>query len=239
VRRTAERIGTRALVVRRVPVGEADLMVTFVTRERGTIAASAGSARRSSSKLGALEPMHTLRVEIDLVAGRDVGRLREARIETPRLELCASEERLHAASELLRAARTVIPALSPEPNAFDAIERGLDELARATSVGVSLARALANVLEALGVGITLDGCVSCGTPCPPESAAFVDPARGGLVCQSCGGGPLLLKGGVRQRLAAALRGELDALATDDEITLLRIVRRAAEEHGIAPKRSLS
>jgi DNA repair protein RecO (recombination protein O) len=219
-----------------VPVGDADLMVTFVTRERGTISASAGSARRASTKLGALEPMHTLRVEIDLVAGREVGRLREARIETPRLALCADEGRLHAASELLRAARTVIPPLSPEPDAFDEIERGLDELSRAKSVGVALARALANVLVALGVGITLDGCVSCGTPCPPDSAAFVDPARGGLVCQSCGGGPLLLKGATRQRLAAALGGTLDSLSGDDEATLLRIVRRAAEEHGIAPKR---
>jgi DNA repair protein RecO (recombination protein O) len=219
-----------------VAVGEADLMVTFVTRDRGTVAVSASSARRSSSKLGALEPMHTLRVEIDLVAGREVGRLREARIETPRLELCADEAKLHAASELLRAARTVIPSLSPEPDAFDAIERGLDDLGRASSVGVALARALGEVLEALGVGITLDRCVSCGTPCPSDSAAYVDPARGGLVCQSCGGGPLLLKGKTRGRLAQVLRGELDMLVAEEEATLLRIMRRAAEEHGVAPKR---
>jgi len=210
-------------------------MVTFVTREYGTVSASASSARRASSKLGALEPMHTLLVAIDLVAGRDVGRLREARIERPRLELCANEARLHAASELLRAARTIIPPLSPEPVAFDAIERGLDEIARAAATGLALARALAEVLQALGVGLAFDGCVSCGTACPKESAAFIDPARGGLVCQACGGGPLLLRAATRRRLARALAGELDALDVEEEATLLRIVRRAAEEHGVAPK----
>jgi DNA repair protein RecO (recombination protein O) len=222
--------------VRRVNVGEADLMLTFVTREHGTVSASAGSARRASSKLGALEPMHTLLVAIDLVAGRDVGRLREARIERPRLELCASEARLHAASELLRAARTIIPPLSPEPEAFDAIERGLDEIARAPSASIALARALAEVLAALGVGLSFEGCVSCGTACPKDSAAFIDPARGGLVCQACGGGPMLLKGVTRQRLVRALAGELETLDAEDEATLLRIVRRAAEEHGVSPKR---
>ena len=47
-----------ALILKHVPFGEADLLVTFFTRERGKIRAVARGARRSNSKLvGHLEPL--------------------------------------------------------------------------------------------------------------------------------------------------------------------------------------
>ena len=58
-----------ALILKHVPFGEADLLVTFFTRERGKIRAVARGARRSNSKLvGHLEPL--TQVNLSVAQGR-------------------------------------------------------------------------------------------------------------------------------------------------------------------------
>ena len=59
------RVRTQALLVRRVAVGEADLVVTFLTEERGIVAAAARAARKSARRFVGLEPMHLLAIEVD------------------------------------------------------------------------------------------------------------------------------------------------------------------------------
>lgn len=231
-RRAREAFETLALVVRRVRVGDADLLVTMLTRDRGLITASARAALRPSSKLGALEPMHTLFVGLELAPAEEIARLRSARIERPRLALLDDERRIHSASELLRQARGIIGVGAHEPTSFDALERGLDAIAVAPAgdESVQLARAGAQLLESLGYGLELACCVRCGTECPPGAAALVDPAKGGLVCRACGGGPLVLGGQQRPRVAAWLAGhELD-LTSDEQLLAIRIVELAMRGH---------
>jgi DNA repair protein RecO (recombination protein O) len=57
------------LILKHAPFGEADLLVTFFTRERGKVRAVARGARRSNSKLvGHLEPL--TQVRLSLAQGR-------------------------------------------------------------------------------------------------------------------------------------------------------------------------
>jgi DNA repair protein RecO (recombination protein O) len=88
-RLSRQRLGCAALLLRRVPYGEADLVVTLFTEPLGRVAAVARSARRSSRRFPALEPMHLLRVGLELVPGRELGMLTEASLERPRLGLTA------------------------------------------------------------------------------------------------------------------------------------------------------
>ena len=47
-----------ALIIRKTPIGEADLIVTLFTRERGIVRAVARGGRRSTSRMvGHLEPL--------------------------------------------------------------------------------------------------------------------------------------------------------------------------------------
>ena len=60
---------SEALILKHAPFGEADLLVTFFTRERGKVRAVARGARRSNSKLvGHLEPV--TQVSISLAQGQ-------------------------------------------------------------------------------------------------------------------------------------------------------------------------
>ncbi len=229
-RKVRDRVDTVALVVRRVSIGEADLMVTLLTRERGLVTASARGAKRPASKLGALEPMHTLRVVLEIAPSEEVGKLREARIERARLGLLSEERRMNAAGALLRLARRTTGPVDADPDAFDAVEAGLDAIAAAEPGRArgSFAWAGARLLQALGYGIELSRCVRCGTPCPPSSPSFVDPVAGGLVCRACGGGPILLSAEQRRMLAAWLEDGAVALEPRDEDAAIAIVERAAE-----------
>jgi DNA repair protein RecO (recombination protein O) len=203
-RKLRERIETLALVLRRVPIGEADLMVTLFTRERGIVSVAARSARRPSSRLAALEPLHTLRVALEVGAGEEVAKLKEASLERPRLRLLEEERRLEGASVLLGYARAIVGEGPFEVASFDAVERGLDALVNAESeeIGALVAWSGGSLLAAAGYALELGACVRCGTACPDGAAALFDPEAGGLVCRACGGGAAA----ARRRAACPRRG---------------------------------
>ena len=61
-----------ALTLKKHPLGEADLLVTLYTPDRGKLLAMAKGARRSTSKLvGHLEPL--TQVRLSLAQGRNPG----------------------------------------------------------------------------------------------------------------------------------------------------------------------
>jgi len=72
--------------------------------------------------------------------------------------------------------------------------------------------------------------VRCGKAAGAGQAAALDPARGGLVCQSCGGARLRLKGDARDRLSRAARGDASALEETDVALALEIVDLAMRAH---------
>lgn len=207
--------------------------MTLVTRERGLVTASARAARRPTSKLGALEPMHTLRVVLEASSGEEIAKLREARIERVRLGLLANEARLEAASRVLGYARSTVGQGVTEASGFDVLDGALEDLTEVSETearGVAI-RAGARLLEVGGYALDLEACVRCMTPCPPNAAALVDPVAGGLVCRACGGGPILLASGQRQRIAAWFAGEPVDITPGDQSVAERIVEQAVAAHG--------
>jgi DNA repair protein RecO (recombination protein O) len=229
VRAAPERtVDTAAFVVRRVNVGDADVMATLFTRERGIVSAAARGARGPKSKLGPIEPLHTMRVRLEIVQRSDVAKLREATVLRPRLGLVADAERLEAASRLLRWLRSLAPAQAPEPKAFDLVDAALDrleEVASSNEVVAALAVSGLGLAAAFGYRLELDACVRCGTAYPPAASAFVDPAAGGVVCRACGGGGILVRGALRATLLRALSGEEVQLGAEDAALALELAER--------------
>ena len=68
-----------ALTLKKFPMGEADLLVTLYTRERGKVRAIARGARRSTSKLvGHFEPL--TQVKLSMSQGRDLDYVTQAQV---------------------------------------------------------------------------------------------------------------------------------------------------------------
>src|SRR5262245_60895474 len=79
---------TAALVVRVVPYGEADAIVTLFTEALGKVGALARRARSNAKKLaGSLDSLHTIAVRLDERAHAELAVLAEATIVRPRLHV--------------------------------------------------------------------------------------------------------------------------------------------------------
>lgn len=221
-------------MLRRVDYGESDLVLTLFTESLGRVSALARGARKSRRRFGGvLEPMHTLEVTLDERSGSELGILREAKIVRPRSGVISSLERLDAAGRALGWVRRAAPPKTPEPALWTALEQLLDRLADEsdpTPARQRLAESGLCFLIAFGWGIDFERCVRCAKTAAPEQTAAIDPARGGLVCQSCGGARLRLKGDVRERLRQAARGEASSLNEGDSAVALEIVEQAMRAH---------
>jgi DNA repair protein RecO (recombination protein O) len=193
--------------VRSIPYGEADLVITALTEREGKVAALVRGARKGSRRTsGALEPMHTVLLTYE-DKGTELVTVKEARVVRPRTSLLGSLESIDAAGTMLRWARHMFPPKTPEPAAFATLIEVLDALeAREQAAIVELACAGLRLLSDVGWGLELERCVRCGTRCPDDSSAQVDPSQGGIVCRRCGRATLILRSPVRRAaLAAALR----------------------------------
>jgi len=224
----------RALLLRRVEFGEADLIVALFTRELGRVSALARGARKSTRRFGgALEPFFTLDVRLEERTTSELLVLAEAGIARARLGLLGELARLDAAGRALGWVRDASPPRTPEPRIFALLERFLDRLDSSDPKlvpGRELGELALSLLSEFGWGITLESCVSCGKACPEGKPGNVDPRRGGLVCRSCGGGRVRLSGAQRARLARAAAGEASVLSLDDVEVTLDLVERVFADH---------
>jgi DNA repair protein RecO (recombination protein O) len=227
-----------ALVLRVVPYGEADAIVTLFTDELGKISAVGRSARKSARRFAAaLEPLHGIRATVIEKSHSELYSLREAAVTVPRTHILRSLERMEAAGKALRWVRAGSPQRTPELNVLGELDHLLDRLNDADdalSPAAHLAGAGLRLLKHFGYGLELGHCVRCFRPCDPVRPAFVDAGAGGLICQACGGGHSpthhLLSAATRTRLAAAAAGSDAALQDADAELAQKLVDEALAAH---------
>lgn len=243
---------TAALVLRRTPYRDADLVVTLFTEELGQVSALARAARKSQRRFGGgLEPFHTLDAELDEAPGSDLMTLTSGRVETARAHLYGHLGAMEAAGKFLSWIRQATPAHTPEPRVWQLSLACLDELNAASSPAPQEGAAAATttsgrasrrgptlilatfglqLLAASGWRLELEHCVLSGTRCPDGKSAMVDPERGGLVSRAEGGAPFLVNGAARARLIAAQDGQNEALDEEDGDLGLELVERCLRAH---------
>lgn len=241
---------TAALVLRRTPYRDADLVVTLFTESLGQVSALARAARNSQRRFGGgLEPFHTLEAELDETPGSELMALTSARVEAARTHLYGHLEAMEAAGKFLSWIRQASPAHTPEPRVWQLCLACLDELNAAASPALPegatamsassrgrrgptliLATFGLQLLAASGWRLELEHCVLSGARCPDGKSAMVDPERGGLVSRAEGGAPFLVNGAARARLIAAQDGQSDALDEEDGALGLELVERCLRAH---------
>lgn len=209
-----ETLESRALLVRSIPYGEADLIVQFFTERYGRISSMVrGGARSRKRAAGAFEPFHTLSVRLDDHGG-ELANLREAEIVVVRVRLVGSLSAMDGAGRVLRWARALCPPRTPEPEVWATVTAVLDALdglaaadeASDDAVAAVVAWAGLRLLAATGFGLELEACVACGKACPAGRSVLVDVGRGGVVCRACGGGSVLVDAKTREAAVRLLTG---------------------------------
>lgn len=204
-----------AVVLRTHKLGEADRIVTLLSRNHGKVRAVAKGVRRTSSKFGArLEPFMV--ADVQLYEGRSLDIVQQAvTLGSYGAAIAAHYERYTAASAMVETADRLSDA-EATPEQYLLLVGGL----RALSVGEHGARSildsyLLRVMSLSGWAPSLQDCARCAAPGP--HTAFVAPL-GGMVCPQCAPpGSARVAPQTLALLHALLRGEWDVI--DDAPTV--------------------
>jgi DNA repair protein RecO (recombination protein O) len=173
-----------AVVLRTQKLGEADRIITLLTRHHGRIRAVAKGVRRTTSRFGArLEPCS--QVDLQLAVGRSLDVITQVVTIDPHGEaMCTDYPRYTAATAMLEAAeRLTVEEREPATQQYLLLAAALRAMAsNAHDASLILDSFLLRSLAVAGYAPSFDACARCG--CAGPHRAFA-PAAGGMICADC------------------------------------------------------
>ena len=171
------------LTLRKASIGEADLVVTVFTAERGKLRAVGKGARRSNSRLvGHLEPLTIARMS--LAHGRDLQIITQAQVLEGHREVKDDLSLLTRGLYVAELLDGFGPEDSPSPGLYRLAASVLRALPRAKDPEASLRYFEFHLLRLTGVLPELYQCVECGSEIAPDAHRF-SVNLGGVLCPNC------------------------------------------------------
>jgi DNA repair protein RecO (recombination protein O) len=215
-----------AIVLRTHKLGEADRIITLLTRQHGLVRAVAKGVRRTTSKFGSrLEPF--MHVDLQLAEGRTLDTITQAETLTPfHSRIGLDYERYTAGTCMLETAdRLVAEEREPSVQQFLLLVGALRALAAAErSASAVLDSYLLRSLAVAGYAPSFEACARCGLEGPHR---YFHPAHGGMLCVTCRVPGSATPGPETVRLLAALLTGDWAAVTEIEGGDPRAVREAS------------
>jgi len=173
-----------AIVLRTHKLGEADRIVTLLTRHHGRVRAVAKGVRKTTSRWGSrLEPF--THVDLQLAVGRNLDTVTQAVTRDPfGAAISADYDRYTAASVMLETSEHLVAEeREPSVQQYLLLVGGLRAMtAGERRPGDVLDSFLLRSLAVAGYAPSFDACARCGLEGPHR--AF-NPAHGGMLCPGC------------------------------------------------------
>ena len=195
------------VVLRTQKLGEADRIVTLLSRRHGKLRAVAKGVRRTSSRFGArLEPFMV--ADVQLYQGRSLDIVQQAEsLGAYGADIAIHYDRYTAANAMVEAADRLNEA-EATPNQYLLLVGGLRALARGEHASRSILDSyLLRAMALSGWAPALAECARCGASGPHD--AFVA-QLGGTVCRDCAPtGAARLDGDSARLLRSLMAGEWD------------------------------
>jgi DNA repair protein RecO (recombination protein O) len=171
----------QGIVLRTIKLGEADRIVTFVTRDHGKVRAVAKGVRKTKSRFGArLEPLS--HVSLQLYEGRNLDIVTQAEVIDHFRDVREDLDRLTRAMAVLEVIDAVVQEGDHDPRLYQMAVGALRSLAARDSA-LLVPAFFWRLLAQQGVSPVVEVCASCGT----AEAALVafDLTEGGALCRAC------------------------------------------------------
>ncbi|MDE3086547.1 MAG: DNA repair protein RecO [Acidobacteriota bacterium] len=208
------------VVLRTMRLGEADRIVTLLTRGHGKVRAVAKGVRKTTSKFGGrLEPLS--HVALLCWKGRELDIVNQAEVTEAFRTVREDLSRVAKAFTVLEVADQLAQERHPAPRLYEMVLGALRALA-ADDSAMLVAGFLLKALALEGSAPMVDACASCGAE--GDLVAF-DLLQGGALCRDCRRGrpvsPAALEM-VRRVLGGGLAGVLvePASAVTEEVAAL-------------------
>ncbi len=204
-----------AIVLRTQKLGEADRIVTLLTRGSGRVRAVAKGVRRTTSRFGSrLEPF--THVDLQLAEGRSLDVVTQAETLSPFAGRIGSDyERYTAGTVMLETAeRLVVEDKQPALQQFLLLVGALRAMCETGRPPAQVLDSfLLRSLAVSGYAPSFDACARCGLEGPHRAFS---PAAGGMLCPRCKvPGTASPARETVALLGALLAGDWDVVATSD------------------------
>ncbi|UDY24850.1 DNA repair protein RecO [Nocardioides sp. Kera G14] len=173
-----------AIVLRTHKLGEADRIITLLTRQHGLVRAVGKGVRRTNSRFGSrLEPF--THVDLQLAEGRNLDTITQAETLSPfQAGLALDYETYTVGTAMLETAeRLVVEEREPSVQQFLLLVGGLRALANgAHTPSQILDSYLLRSLAVAGYAPSFDACARCGLEGPHR---WFNAGLGGVLCATC------------------------------------------------------
>lgn len=180
---------TPAIILRRIAYGDFDLIITFLTLERGKVTVIAKSAKKSSKRFaGILEPFSVLEIVCTEGPKKGMPVLKEASLVAPFAGIRSDIQKTGYASYWAEIINVWMEEHGDHLQVYRLLQFVLDRLDRETvsAAGLSILFQM-QFLTLAGMGPNLSCCSVCRTDIEhiaPSTVGF-DLSKGGVVCHGC------------------------------------------------------
>jgi DNA repair protein RecO (recombination protein O) len=177
---------SEAIVLQSYPLGEADRLVSFLSRDTGRMRGVASGARKTKSRFGStLEQLTHIRIWFYERETRDLVRINQCEM----IESFLDAFRDYASSVALALFTEVTEAVLPEHEASDANFRLLllvtQNIKRSLKAELPLAYFALWTVKLGGWLPTLGACARCGGTLSEDAAGYFSTSAFGIVCARC------------------------------------------------------
>ncbi|MHB8680505.1 MAG: DNA repair protein RecO [Acidimicrobiales bacterium] len=196
------------VVLRTMRLGEADRIVSMLTRGHGKVRAVVKGVRRTSSKFGGrLEPLS--HVSLLCWKGRELDIVNQAEVLDGFRAVREDLSRVTKALTVLEVADQVAQEGHPAPGLYEMVVGALRALER-DDAALLVPGFLLKVLALEGSAPVVDACVSCGAT---EDLVAFDIVEGGVLCRACRRGRAVSPGAL-DLVRLVLGGQLAAALSE-------------------------
>src|SRR5215510_9249595 len=175
-----------SIILKTYPLGEADRIVAFFSRDRGKMRGVANGARRMKNRFGAsLEPLAHSRIQFFEKENRELVRIQSADLLDSPMKLFEDYDRAVCAAHLVE----LLDRFLPEHEPHDAVFRLVRMTVRALEQGCSIEFASCYfevwMLRLAGVFPDLFFCSMCSRLLEIEDERFLAPGLQAVICGDC------------------------------------------------------
>jgi DNA repair protein RecO (recombination protein O) len=178
-----------AIILKTYPLGEADRIVAFFSREHGKVRGVANGARKMKNRFGAsLEPLAHSRVMFAQKENRDLVRIQQADLLDSPMKLFEDYDRAVCAAHLIELVDRFLPEHEPQDAVYRLVRMVVVALEQGCALDFASCYFEVWMLRLAGVFPDLFNCSMCGTALGLESERFLLTGLQKVVCDRCSHG---------------------------------------------------
>jgi DNA repair protein RecO (recombination protein O) len=175
-----------SIILKTYPLGEADRIVAFFSRDFGKLRGVANGARKMKNRFGAsLEPLAHSRIQFFEKENRDLVRIQSAEILDSPMKLFEDYDRAVCAARLIELVDRFLPEREPQDAVFRLVRMTVRALEQGCPIEFAGCYFEVWMLRLAGVFPDLFVCSACSKNLQAEDARFMAPGLQAVVCDDC------------------------------------------------------